>query len=252
MESLQSHFILTLSHWSSGLPVCFPSQGTRVQNPWGDLCETGILLLALSCYVGDPDVIDHFCGLVWGGLCPKTSLGPRVNNVIIALDLTKLFCPGFTLAAGSPYGFTTDGIGCGGEPCGEPAISLHSHHVSLLQWTTRLLPVTRDQVQNPWGGLMWNRDSPVSIVSLQYIQYFTICLNIFNIKVSAYKFFYFVDSVSHVLADVWSRFQRDYVMRIFTRGPVDEKSRKTLMTQYLEDNGSSLHIYMVSALQTLN
>jgi hypothetical protein len=46
--SLQSHFILTLSHWSSGLPVCFPSQGTRVQNPWGDLlCETRILLLVV-------------------------------------------------------------------------------------------------------------------------------------------------------------------------------------------------------------
>jgi hypothetical protein len=27
------------------------------------LYETGILLLALSCYIGDPDVIDH-CGLV--------------------------------------------------------------------------------------------------------------------------------------------------------------------------------------------
>ncbi len=38
VESLQSHFILTMSHWSSRLPVCFLSQGTRVQNPWGDLC----------------------------------------------------------------------------------------------------------------------------------------------------------------------------------------------------------------------
>ncbi len=28
--------------------------------------------------------------------------------------------------------------------CGEPAISLHSHHVSLVQWTNPLLPVTRD------------------------------------------------------------------------------------------------------------
>ncbi len=64
VESLQSHFILTMSHWSSGLPVCFPSQGTRVQNPLEDLCETGILLLALSRYIGDPDVIDHFCDLV--------------------------------------------------------------------------------------------------------------------------------------------------------------------------------------------
>jgi hypothetical protein len=35
VESLQSHFILTMSHWSSGLPVCFPSQGTRIQNPRG-------------------------------------------------------------------------------------------------------------------------------------------------------------------------------------------------------------------------
>ncbi len=50
VESLQSHIILTMSHWSSGLPVCFPSQGTQVQIPWGDLCETGILLLALSRY----------------------------------------------------------------------------------------------------------------------------------------------------------------------------------------------------------
>ncbi len=33
VKNLQSHFILTMSHWSSGLPVCFPSQGTRVQIP---------------------------------------------------------------------------------------------------------------------------------------------------------------------------------------------------------------------------
>jgi hypothetical protein len=114
VESLQSHFILTRSHWSSGLPVCFPSQGTQVQSPGGYLCETGILLLALSRYIGDPDVIDHFCGLVWGGLCPEPSLGPRVDNVIIPLDLTQLFCPGFTLAAGSASSFTTDGVGCEG------------------------------------------------------------------------------------------------------------------------------------------
>jgi hypothetical protein len=37
VENLQSHFILTMSHWSSGLPVCFPSQGTQVQIPWGVL-----------------------------------------------------------------------------------------------------------------------------------------------------------------------------------------------------------------------
>jgi hypothetical protein len=45
VDSLQSHFILTMSHLSSELPICFRSQGTWVQIPWGDLCETGILLL---------------------------------------------------------------------------------------------------------------------------------------------------------------------------------------------------------------
>ncbi len=104
-----------MSHWSSGLPVCFPSQGPRFKSPGGYLCETGILLLALSHNIGDPDVIDHHCSLVWGGLHPKLSLGPHADNVIIPLDLTQLFCPGFTLAAGPPSSFTTDGVSCWGR-----------------------------------------------------------------------------------------------------------------------------------------
>ncbi len=107
-------------------------KGPRFKTPGGYLCGTGILLLALSRYIGDPDVINHFCGLVSGGLCPEPSLGPRADNVIIPLDLTQLFCPGFTLAAGPPSSFTTDGAAAVGELCGEPAISLHSHHVSLV------------------------------------------------------------------------------------------------------------------------
>ncbi len=39
-----------MSHRSSGLPVCFPSWGTRVQIAGGYLCETGILLSVMSCY----------------------------------------------------------------------------------------------------------------------------------------------------------------------------------------------------------
>ncbi len=50
VKSLQSHFIHTQFHWSSGTPICFPSWGTQVQSPGGYLCETGILLLAMSCY----------------------------------------------------------------------------------------------------------------------------------------------------------------------------------------------------------
>ncbi len=52
--------------------------------------------------------------------------------------------------------------------CGEPAISHDFHHVSLFQWTTCLLPTTRDTGSNPLGGLMWNRDSPVCVVSLHW------------------------------------------------------------------------------------
>jgi hypothetical protein len=109
----QSHYIHTQFHWSSGPPVCFPSWGTRVQSPGGYLCETGILLLVLSRYIGDPDAIDN-CGLVWGGLRPELSLGRRANNVIIPLDLTQFFCPGFMLAAGPSSGFTTDIVSCWG------------------------------------------------------------------------------------------------------------------------------------------
>ncbi len=133
VESMQSHIILTMSHWSPG----------------GYLCETGILLLALSRYISDPDVIDHHCGLFWGGPRPEPSLGLCANNVIIPVDLTQLSCPGFMLAAGLPSGFTTYGVGCW---AGKPAISLHSHHVSLVQWTTCSLPVTRDPGSKPQGG----------------------------------------------------------------------------------------------------
>ncbi len=48
--SLQSHMILTMSHWSSGLTCLLPPQGSQVQVPRGYLCGTRILLLALSCY----------------------------------------------------------------------------------------------------------------------------------------------------------------------------------------------------------
>ncbi len=89
-------------------------KGPRFKSPGGYLCETRIFLLGLSRYIGDPDVIDHHCNLVCGGLHPKLSLGPRADNMIIPFELTQLFCPGFTLTAGPPSSFTTDGVGCWG------------------------------------------------------------------------------------------------------------------------------------------
>jgi hypothetical protein len=113
VESLQPHCIHTQFHWSSGPPICFLSWGSWVQSPGGYLSDTRDLLLVFSRYIGDPDVIDH-CGLVWGGLHPKPSLGRRADNVIIPLDLTQLSCPSFTLAEGPPSGLTIDIVGCWG------------------------------------------------------------------------------------------------------------------------------------------
>ncbi len=118
-------------------------------NPQGVL-ETRILLLALSRYIGDPDVIDH-CSLVWGGFCPKPSLG----NVIIPLNLPQLFCPGFKLTAGPPSGFTTDIVG--------ECLQSHCIHTQSHRFTGPLLPVMRDPGSILKWALMWNQDSPVSI-----------------------------------------------------------------------------------------
>jgi hypothetical protein len=123
--------ILTMSHWSSGLPVCFPSQETQVQIPRGVLVWNRDSPVSVNS-------LHWWPRRDWSSteLCPQLSLGTRADNVTVPLDLTQLSCPGFTLAAGLPSGFTTTESAAGGEPCGEPAISHDSHHVSLVQWTT--------------------------------------------------------------------------------------------------------------------
>ncbi len=127
-------------------------KGHRFKSPGGDFCETGILLLAMSCYIGDPDVIRSRASSP-----SRCFTRLHADNMEAEIDLiTQFSCPCFTLAAGLPSGFTTDGVGYwgGGEPCGEPAISHDSYYVSLVQWTTCLLPATRDTGSNPLGGLM--------------------------------------------------------------------------------------------------
>jgi hypothetical protein len=125
--------LIAFIHSSTG-PVVHPFASRHEGhgfNPQGGTCETRILLLALSRYIGNPDVIDH-CGLFLRRLHTEPSQGSCANNVIIPLDITQLFCPGFTLAASPPSGFTTDIIGCWG-PYEEPAISLHSYTVPLVE-----------------------------------------------------------------------------------------------------------------------
>jgi hypothetical protein len=43
-----------------------------------------------------------------------------------------------------------------------------SHTVSLVQWVTYLLPIMRDPGSILRGVFIWNRDSPVRVVSLQH------------------------------------------------------------------------------------
>ncbi len=108
--SLHSHHV-SLVQWTTCLLPVTRDPGSK---PLGGLMWIWDYPVSLSCYIGDPNVIDHFCGLVWGGLRPKPSLGPRANNVINPLDLTQLFCPGFMLAAGPLSSFTTDVVSCWG------------------------------------------------------------------------------------------------------------------------------------------
>jgi hypothetical protein len=64
--------------------------------------------------------------------------------------------------------FRLHNFSCWGRALWRAAIPLHSYTVSLIQWSTRLLPAMRDPDSIPRGILMWNRDSPVSVVSLQF------------------------------------------------------------------------------------
>ncbi len=141
--------ILTMSHWSSELPVCFPSQGSQVQIPWGDLCETGILLLALSRYIGDPDVIDH-----QQGFAPPTVTRPFCRQCDSPTWFHTAFLSRFHARCRSPFCFKTDGVGCWG---GSPVESLQSHMIlTVSHWSSGLpvcFPSQGTQVQIPWGDL---------------------------------------------------------------------------------------------------
>ncbi len=152
--SLHSHHV-SLVQWNTRLLPVTRDPGSKPLG--GALGETGILLLALSRYIGDSDVIDHFCGLVWGGLHPKPSLGPRADNVIIPLDLTQLSCTGFTLAAGLLSGFTTDGVGrWGGALWRARNLTSFSPCFAMPHWSSGLpvsFPLKEPGFKTPGGAL---------------------------------------------------------------------------------------------------
>ncbi len=140
--------LTTFTPCLTGPPICFPSWGTRVQIPGGGyLCETRILLLALSRYISDPDVIWSLALSPLRGaslgfaptICKPTLWTWSHSSSVPVSRLLQVLLP-----ASQPTEAAARG-----EPCGEPAIALHSHHVSLVQWTTRLLPFMWDPGSNP-------------------------------------------------------------------------------------------------------
>ncbi len=103
-----------LTSFSPCLTVCFLSQETQVQIPWGVLIWNRDSPVSV-------DQLHWWPRLDWSSLWPhlrrassRTITRPHADNVIIPLDLTQLSSPGFTLAASLPSGFTTDGVGCWG------------------------------------------------------------------------------------------------------------------------------------------
>jgi hypothetical protein len=121
VESLQSHFILTMSHWSSGLPICFLSQGTQNQITRGVLMwnqDSPVSVVSLHWW-------PRCDWSLWSGLSrasSQTVTRPSCQQCDNPTYLAQLFWPGFTLAAGPPSGFTTDIVGCR-----SPVKNLQSH-----------------------------------------------------------------------------------------------------------------------------
>jgi hypothetical protein len=99
----------------------------------------------------DPDI---FCG---SRSHASVGNGSGSMSTSLSYKLTGLVLPDLYVTS----------VGRDVQGCGEPAISLHSYTVPLVQWSTRLLPVMRDPGSIPKGVLMWNRDSPVSVVWLK-------------------------------------------------------------------------------------
>jgi hypothetical protein len=112
-------------------------EGPRFKSPGGYLCETGILLLAMSRYIGDPDVIDHH-GLVWGGLRPKTITRPSCWQCDNPTWSHTVFLSRFLASCRSPFRLHNRRSRMLG---GSPMESLQSHFILTMSRWSRGLPV---------------------------------------------------------------------------------------------------------------
>jgi hypothetical protein len=164
MESLQSHFILTMSHWSRGLPVCFPSQGTRVQIP------RGVLMWNQDSPVSDVSL--HWWPRRDWSLWPplrrassQTVTRPSCRQFDNPIWSHTAFLSRFHARCRSPFRLHNRRSRLLG---GSPVESLQSHLIlTMSHWSSGLpiyFPSQGTRVQIPRGVIMWNRDAPVSEV----------------------------------------------------------------------------------------
>ncbi len=170
VESLQSHFILTVSHWSSGLTLCFPSQGTWVQIPWWVLMwnwDSPVSVVSLHWWPRRD----------WSSSQPRLrrALSPTITRPSFrqcdnSTWTHTAFLSRFHARCRSSFQLHNQRESAAGG--GSPVESLKSHFIlTMSHWSgglTLCFPSQGTWVQIPWGVLMWNRVSPVSVVSLQY------------------------------------------------------------------------------------
>ncbi len=153
VESLQSFFILTMSHWSSGLPVCFPSQGTQVQIPWGIL-------------MWNQDSPVSVVLLHWWPRSDWSFLWPRLRRAL-SRTITRPLCPQCDNPTWSHTAFLSRFHARCRSPFrlhnrrsrllgGSPVESLQSFFILTMSlWSSGLpgcFPSQGTQVQIPWGG----------------------------------------------------------------------------------------------------
>ncbi len=171
VESLQSHHIHTQFRWSSGPPVCFLSWGTWVQSPGGVLLwNRDSPVSVVSLYWWPRCDWSLWSRLRWASSWTITRPLYRQCDYPTWSHTALLFQ--FHTHCRSSFQFhSRHSRLLRGSPVEKLAISLHLYTVPLVQWSTRLLPVMRDPVSIPGGVLMWNWDSPFSVVSLHYINY---------------------------------------------------------------------------------
>jgi hypothetical protein len=131
--------------------------------PGGYLCETGILLLALSRYIGDPNVMRSLASLPFSGCFTML----RADKCNPTWSHRTLFSQ-FHVRCRSSFRLHNRQSRLLG---GSPVESLQSRYIyTMSHWSSGLpicFPSWGTRVQIPRGVLMWNRESPVSVVSLQ-------------------------------------------------------------------------------------